>query len=280
MDVDLEYFTKKHWNRVAAARGTRSSDVGTLLVQSLVELVAEYSPDSVLDIGAGNGLLSCALANRLSGARVVGLDYSDEAIQIAREQFHPAQTRSVRERLSFSVGSASELPHDDDSFDAVTLLKTAWVLPDLRQALRESARVLRPGGRIFVQTWGAQRDCAALTLAGEVLGASINGLQVPDSVMGPFYLTPDRTRNFLADAGLPVIDRRSHAHEIAVRSASEYWDRLRTIAGSAYWSLSVQPEVDRAALDADWVRCSAPYRDAQANVRLPLSWDLTVGGGQ
>jgi SAM-dependent methyltransferase len=280
MDVDLEYFTKKHWNRVATVRGAKSSDISSLLVQTLVELVAEYSPGSVLDIGAGNGLLACELANRLPATQVAGVDYSDEAIRIALAQFRSAQPSSVQNRLSFSVGSASELPHEDDSFDAVTLLKTAWVVPDLRQALSEAARVLRPGGRIFVQTWGSQRDCAVLTLAGEVLGAAINGLKVPDAVMGPFHLTPERTRGYLEAAGLPVTHQRSHTYEVAVRSASEYWDRLRTIAGSAYWSLSVQPDADRASLDADWARRSARYRDAEGTVRLPLSWNLTVGGGQ
>lgn len=277
MDVDLEYFTKKHWDRVAMARGARSSDVGSLIAESLVELVTKYSPASVLDIGSGNGLLATQLALQLPDARVAGLDYSDEAVRIAVQRSR-VQPGPVAQRLSYSVGSASELPYDDDSFEAVTLLKTAWVFPDLRKALSEVVRVLAPGGRIFVQTWGSPRDCAALTLAGEVIGNAINGLVVPDNVMGPFYLTPQRIQEFLAAAGLSVLNQSSRFYDVTVENASEYWDRLRTFAGTAYWSVSVQPEADRAALDADWRRRSEPYRGADGVVRLPLSWQLTVGG--
>jgi len=278
MDVALDYFTKKHWDQVSAARGTTSSDVGTALVDSLVSLVAEYRPTAVLDVGCGNGLLACRIAEAVADAEVVGIDYSDEAIRLATEQLAPATAPEVRGRLSFAVGTADQLPYADSTFDAITMLKTAWALPDLGAALAELTRVLRPSGRLFVQTWADVRDCVPLLLSNEVLGGAINGLTLPDWAIGPFYLTPERIREYLKAAGLPAHDQHRHDYDVIVGNAEEFWDRLRTIAGSAYWSLTVQPEVDRAALDADWRRRSERYRQADGRIRLPIAWYLTVAG--
>ncbi|MGW4808648.1 class I SAM-dependent methyltransferase [Kitasatospora sp. NPDC004272] len=278
MDIELDYFSQQHWNRVAEARGTGSGDVGAELTRSLVATVAEAAPRSVLDIGSGNGALATALATAIPAARVHGLDYSDAAVRLATETARTQAAPEVRDRLSYSVGSAMELPYEDGLFDAVTMLKTAWVLPDLPAALAECHRVLRPGGRLFLQSWCEPGECAALTLSGAVLGSAINGFELPDEAMAPFELTADLVTAELARAGLPVTDRRTFSRDVVAGTAAEYWENLRSLAGTAYWAFAVQPPEFKAALDASWEELSAEHADPDGVRRLPLGWHVSVGG--
>ena len=277
MGVDLDYFSRQHWDRVAQARGAHSSDVGVALVDSLVTLVGEAKAQTVLDVGAGNGALAFALATAHSEARISGLDYSNAAVRIALEELAPTYPAEVRSRLSFLTGSASELPYGSGLFDAVTMLKTAWVLPDLALALAECRRVLRPGGRVFLQSWAPPEQCAALTLGSMVLGSTIDGFVLPPEAVSPFELTVERIAGELAEAGFTVEGQPRFSWELKVDSADQYWDRLRSIAGTAYWALHVQAGPDRVRVDEEWDRRSAAYRGTDGFARLPLGWHISVG---
>ena len=96
-------------------------------------------PPRVLDVGAGTGGL---LANLRTSAWKVGLEISSEGIRLARS----------RGAFPLVQGSVSALPFADGSFDSVVsidVLCHAGV--EERQAVEETARVLRPGGRMLVQ---------------------------------------------------------------------------------------------------------------------------------
>lgn len=109
---------------------------------------AEVSPgDSVLDICCGTGDLSFELAGRvLPGGHVVGCDFSEQMLDLAREKALERQMGSVR----FEWADALQLPYDDGRFDAVTVGFGVRNFADRDQGLREMARVLKPGGRLVI----------------------------------------------------------------------------------------------------------------------------------
>jgi ubiquinone/menaquinone biosynthesis C-methylase UbiE len=90
-----------------------------------------------LDVGTGTGAAALEIAERFPAARVVGVDIAPEMVERAREK------ASGRANLSFEVGDASALRHDDASFDLVT---AANMIP----FFDELARVVRPGGTLVV----------------------------------------------------------------------------------------------------------------------------------
>ncbi|MGD0485449.1 MAG: class I SAM-dependent methyltransferase [Gemmatimonadales bacterium] len=101
----------------------------------------------VLEMGCGRGGFAAALA-REHGARVVGADFSRTAIALAA-----AHRRAARiERLDLLVADIGAIPHPDGVFDAVISCETVEHVPDPRLAVRECARVLRPGGRLYLTT--------------------------------------------------------------------------------------------------------------------------------
>jgi O-methyltransferase StaMB len=101
------------------------------------------TPDMlVLDIGCGVGGPACFIAER-TGSRVVGVTNSQSGVAEA-ERF--AHERRLREQVDFRYAEAQQLPFASDSFDAVWSCEAIHNLPDKAPAVRELARVLRPGG--------------------------------------------------------------------------------------------------------------------------------------
>jgi demethylmenaquinone methyltransferase/2-methoxy-6-polyprenyl-1,4-benzoquinol methylase len=102
--------------------------------------LARVGPGSrALDVATGTGDLAMAL--RARGAEVVGMDFSEKMLELAR-----AKASDIR----FESGNALALPYRDGEFDAVTVGFGARNFSDLGRGLREMARVTRPGGRVVV----------------------------------------------------------------------------------------------------------------------------------
>ena len=103
--------------------------------------------DAALDVCCGTGDLALELAKLVSpGGRVVGCDFSEPMLDLAREKTAGRGVEGVR----FEWADALELPYDSERFDAVTVGFGARNLADLDRGLREMARVLKPGGRAVI----------------------------------------------------------------------------------------------------------------------------------
>jgi demethylmenaquinone methyltransferase/2-methoxy-6-polyprenyl-1,4-benzoquinol methylase len=109
---------------------------------------AELGPgDAALDVCCGTGDLALELARRVApGGRVVGCDFSEPMLDLAREKAAAVEAVNAR----FEWADALQLPYDAGRFDAVTVGFGVRNLADLDRGLHEMARVLRPGGRLVV----------------------------------------------------------------------------------------------------------------------------------
>lgn len=103
-------------------------------------LTLDRTPQRLLDVGCGTGYLLREAARRLPGAsELVGIDPALEMIEVAR----PAASD---ERLVFQPGVAERLAFADASFDLVFAVTSFDHWDDQHAGLRETARVLAPGG--------------------------------------------------------------------------------------------------------------------------------------
>ena len=104
--------------------------------------LAQVGPgDRALDVATGTGDLAAELERRTGAGGVVGVDFSDAMLAIARGK-SPGST--------FEAGNALDLDYPDSSFDAATVGFGARNYSDLSRGLAEMARVVKPGGRVVV----------------------------------------------------------------------------------------------------------------------------------
>lgn len=97
------------------------------------------NPRRALDVATGTGDLAIELRRR--GADVVGVDFSEGMLEIARQK---------APGIEFRTGNALALDFPDNEFDAATVGFGARNFDDLDRGLSEMARVVRPGGKVVV----------------------------------------------------------------------------------------------------------------------------------
>ncbi len=107
--------------------------------EALLKATENIEVRNVLDIGCGAGQEMLPFVAR--GAKVVGIDVMPEVGQIGREMF---AAEGFGEKVEFVRASGHRLPFADDAFD-VLICRIALMYMDIKLALREMARVLRPG---------------------------------------------------------------------------------------------------------------------------------------
>lgn len=112
----------------------------------LVRLSGAAPGRRVLDVCCGTGDVSLAVARE--GAEVVGLDFSEPMLAVARRRV-PKDGN-----VTFMQGDALSLPFEADAFDAVTISYGLRNLADIPAGLAGMLRVLRPGGRLLILDFG------------------------------------------------------------------------------------------------------------------------------
>lgn len=123
-------------------------DESWFVAAPLLRALAGVERPLVLDVATGTGRLPLALLRErfgASGGRIVGLDLSRGMLRQAR-----AKLRPFADRIDLVWQDAGCLPFDDGAFDAVTCLESLEFMPRPREALAEMARVLAPGGVLYL----------------------------------------------------------------------------------------------------------------------------------
>lgn len=118
----------------------------------LAEALQVTVDDTVLDAGAGTGVVACEVAGA-TGATVVGIDILDFNVARARDR---ATELGVADRVTFEEMDYSTLDFPDSSFDAVYTCETLVHAIDAAAVIAQFHRVLRPGGRLVLLEYSRQ----------------------------------------------------------------------------------------------------------------------------
>ncbi|MEO6606714.1 MAG: class I SAM-dependent methyltransferase [Aeromicrobium sp.] len=141
-----------HWG--VFNNGDETLSTATAELTSRMIQAAQFAPgQQVLDVGCGSGAPARRLATE-HGVHVLGITTSQIGVELATAEAAKAGVADVR--FEQRDGTNNGLP--DDSFDRVWVLESSHLMPDRQRLLSESARVLRPGGRIVLCDLIRRRD--------------------------------------------------------------------------------------------------------------------------
>jgi SAM-dependent methyltransferase len=211
---------------------------------------------AVLDVGCGSGVFLRLAADR--GARVLGLDASEQLVALARQRVPEADVR---------VGDMELLPYDDDVFDVVTGFNSFFLAADVTAALREAGRVAKPGASVVVQVWGRPERCALTALKQAVFPPASAGASEPCRLWKPGVL-----EEVVTEAGLTP--RRA----FDLRYPFAYPD-AETLVRRMLAPPPVAEAVQRSGVDATRgliLTSLAPFRTPDGGYRLENEWHYLI----
>ncbi|SOE18447.1 ubiquinone/menaquinone biosynthesis C-methylase UbiE [Hoeflea halophila] len=132
------------WSERAGLYDDATARATTQAIPAMLAAVRLFHGARVLDAGCGPGYAAGAAA--ALGARVKGVDFSDEMIAVAGKRFP---------QLPFEIADVEALDEADNSFDAVVSGMVLYHVTDPPKAICEAYRVLKPGGRYAFSQWSA-----------------------------------------------------------------------------------------------------------------------------
>jgi len=184
-------------------------------------------PDGVLahiaDIGCGTGFASFAMHRSRGTVRVSGIDASAEMIAVMRD----AAARVAPDlELDLAVGDAAHLPFADDSVDAAISTMAFHWFPDKEAAVREMARVVRPGGVVAVLAAGRGTDAELLQV---MLGMDPPVPPAWTDVFNHIHRDVPEMHAILDAAGLEPVDVWAETRYRWIRP-EDYLARLQAVA--------------------------------------------------
>ncbi len=215
----------------------------------------------VLDAGCGAGM-ALRLAADL-GAVVSGIDASQALLEVARSRLPDA---------ALAHGDLEELPFEDNAFDVVTGFNSFQFAADPAAALQEARRVTKPGGRVFVMTWGepAGMEAAALVAALKPLLPP-----PPPGAGGPFALSePGKLEELATSAGLTALET------FDVEAPWRYPDLATAQKGLGSSGVAAKAaEISgQDALDEAHATALAPFRQSDGSYRIIAMFRVLMTG--
>ena len=163
--------------------------------------IAKSNPENVLEIAAGTGALTRAMALALpAGARIVATDLNQPMLDQA------AATRAHDSRIEWRQADALALPFANQTFDAVACQFGVMFFADKIRGFTEAARVLKPGAGYYFNVW----DQISKNEFADVVNDAVARL-FPDNPSGFMARTPhgywdtDKIRSELTAAGFMSI---------------------------------------------------------------------------
>jgi SAM-dependent methyltransferase len=218
----------------------------------------------VLDVACGTGIVARTASERVvPGGRVVGVDLNEAMLTVARR---------VAPQLAWRQGDVAALPSPDAAFDRVLCQMALMFFPDRTAALREMARVARPGGTVGLLV-PSRLD---LQPAFRPLLEMIVGHAGPEarSLLSTYFVCGDQQELAATVGAAGLVAPEITTHE-GVYGAPSVAAAVRTEIDSTPLGERIGADVYRRILDAA-AGVLAPFTQADGALRAPFSADVVV----
>ncbi len=218
-----------------------------------------------LDVAAGTGEPGLSIARLALKGRVVLTDLVAEMLDVAARR---ARAQGIANVETF-VCSADDLPFNDATFDGVSVRFGYMFFPDVAEATREFARVLKPGGRLCSSVWVRPDLNPWTAIVMQAIAAET--VVAPPDLGGPGMFrcaAPGYVGALYEDAGLRDVVEWDVAVGLVTESPEQYWEMISEHVSLAVAALQQVDEPARERIRANAIaKVSAFEKDGK--VRVP-----------
>lgn len=223
MDLTADsHDSRSAWDRIAADYDRTNTPTQMWLAGEGLRRTGVRKGMRLLDVAAGSGALSIPAA-RL-GARVLAVDQSAAMLERLRAR---ARSEGLEIETRLMDGHALELP--DAGFDIAASQFGVMLFPDMPRAVREMARVVKPGGRVLVHAYGDPHKIEFLSFlvgAAQAVRPDFDGPPMDPPPLEFQLADPERLRRELSAAGLKEVSVETITESTEHRSGEDLWDWL------------------------------------------------------
>lgn len=183
--------------------------------EEIIRLAELKDTDHVLDIACGPGTVALRVASQVS--KVEAIDFSPGMVAEVNQS---AKTEKLS-NVTAQVMDASLLNFADASFDVAFCVFGFMFFPDRAKSFSEMRRVLRPGGRALMATWGPIAERPMMKLGFDALAEALPDLPAPTK--GDLQTEPDCQRE-MREAGFKDVQTKLFTASAHIESAAQYVD--------------------------------------------------------
>jgi ubiquinone/menaquinone biosynthesis C-methylase UbiE len=249
MSQDYRLASLGIWEQMAAGwDGDRRwvSDAARPIEEWLVAALDPQEGETFLELAAGVGDTGLAAAARLGpSGKLISTDFSGQMVDAARRRADELGVTNAE----FRIMDAERMELPDDSVDGVLCRWGYMLMADPAAALRESKRVLRPGGRLAFSVWAEPEANPWASVPAKAVFEH-TGLQPPDPLApGIFAMaSEERIRALLGEAGLDAsrIERVEMVWHFD--TPEHHWHYVMDLAGALAMVVRSLPEREQAAV--------------------------------
>jgi ubiquinone/menaquinone biosynthesis C-methylase UbiE len=238
---------------------SKSAAMGRSVTEGLVEYARARPGMQVVDLASGTGEPAITLAGIVgSQGHVTASDLSSELLEIASDR---ARKRGLN-NITFQQADAHALPFADKAFDLATCRFGIMFFKDVNHALRELARVLKPGARACFAAWGPFEQPYWQATMGVVV-KYVGGPVIPQGGSDPFrFARPGSLSHLLRDTGFADVEEETREFDWSWRGeAAELWDYAQAVAAPLR-SLLERVSVEQwPAINAEVLQTLKKYSD-------------------
>lgn len=251
MDTQLEQIRdqqKESWNRFSQGWKKWNDLTMDFLKPAGEEIIRSLNLKNdakVLDVASGIGEPGLTIAEMLPGGKVISTDLAENMVEMAGEMANKRGVKNFESR----VCDVSELPFEDNTFDAVSCRFGFMFFPDMFLAAKEMVRVLKPGGRLAVAVWNVPEKNFWVTAIAGTINKNMDLPAPPPDAPGMFRCAKSGLiQDLFRQAGLKNTSETEVAGKLNCGTADVYWDMMTEIAAPFVAALSKADDTTKAKI--------------------------------
>lgn len=251
MDTQLEQIRdqqKESWNRFSQGWKKWNDLTMDFLKPAGDEIIRSLNlknDATVLDVASGIGEPGLTIAEMLPGGKVISTDLAENMVEMAGEMANKRGVRNFESR----VCDVSELPFEDNTFDAVSCRFGFMFFPDMFLAAKEMVRVLKPGGRLAVAVWNVPEKNFWVTAIAGTINKNMDLPAPPPDAPGMFRCAKSGLiQDLFRQAGLKNTSETEVAGKLNCGTADVYWDMMTEVAAPFVAALSKADDTTKAKI--------------------------------